>query len=581
MLNGFALHEVICDERGNPINFRYLEVNPAFEKIIQRDAEQIVGKTVLEVLPNLENFWIETFGQVALRGRPIHIQRFSAELERYFDVLAFSPAKMQFAIVITDITDQKRAENVISHNEEMFRCTFEQSPVGAAMVGLDWRFQKVNQELCRLTGYSASELVGLRFLDIFHDEDPGFDSRYIQEVCNGKNNRYRVDKRCVRKDSTTTWIRLSVSLVRDRHQEPLYYLPMLEDINDRKRLEEEKNTLLQLLDIVNGESDLDKMLESILAFLKSWAEIDAIAVRLKQGEDFPYFKTNGFPQEFVHREWSLQSLYNKGAITACRGNGQPPPLDCMCGYVIRESLDNPESLFTDKGSFYTNSTTLFLRQYTEDETPVKLRKHCNVAGYESVLLVPLRAGGVTVGLLQLNDKTTDKFSYEFVTTVERLADYISVAVAQRLVEEQLMAKQIELEEMNSALKVLLKTRENDVLEYEQEILANIKQLVLPSIDNIKAGNLSVQQKAHLNILQSNLENISSPFAKKLVSAPVLLSPVLLQIAEFIKSGRSSKEIAELQGISVKTVETYRKRIRERLNLHNTKVNLRTYLMNIT
>ncbi len=578
MLNGFALHEVICNASGQVVNYRYLEVNSAFERITNLAADQIVGKTVLEVYPDLEEFWLVTFGQVALRRQPIHFQKFSKVLKRHLDVLAFSPAEMQFAIVITDITDQKRAEIAISHNEELFRYTFDQSPIGAAMVGLDLRFKKVNQELCRITGYSAGEFDGLGFADIFYDEDWRIDLKHVHNLFEGQEDQYTSDRRCVGKDGKRIWIRLSVRLVRDRQKKPLYYLPMMEDINDQKRLEEEKDILLQLLDIVNAESDLENMLETILCFLKSWAQVDAIAFRLKRGGDYPYFKTNGFPQEFVLREWNLERQDGMERAVAGRGNGQSPYLECMCGHVIRGSAGNSEPFFTPKGSFYSNSTTLFLNEYTYKRKVGTLRNHCNAAGYESVLLVPLRAGGNTLGLLQLNDRKRDQFPAESVATVERLADYISVAVAQRLIEEQLMAKQSELEEMNSALRVLLKTRENDALEHEREIMANIKQLVLPSIDNIKAGNLSVQQKAHLNVLQSNLENILSPFAKQLTSAPVSLSPALLQIAEFIKRGRSSKEIAELQGISVKTVETYRKRIRERLNLQNSKVNLRTYLM---
>ena len=579
MPNGFALHEVICDDIGHPINYRFLEINSAFEQLTSLTAEQVIGKTVLEVLPDLEKFWIDTYGQVALHRQTIHFQKFSVELKRHFDVLAFSPAKKQFAVVITDITEQKRAESALSNSEEIFRRTFDQSPIGAAMVGLDYRFTKVNQEFCRITGYSADELVGLSFADITHTDDVDLDMQQACELIQGKIDQYQMDKRYIRKDRKPIWVRLSVRLIRDTQNEPLYFLPMIEDINEHKKLIKEKDISLKLLQIINEDSDLEKLSESLLCFLKSWLKIDAIGIRLKKGEDFPYFKTYGFSQEFVRRESSLCCPDRKVKIVS-EGENQPY-LECLCGYVIGNGRDHSLPFFTPKGSFYTNSTTMLLEQSADFQMPENMRQHCLEAGYESVLLIPLRTGGNTVGLLQLNDTNKNRFPPDLVSVIERLAEYISVAVVQRLAEECLLVKQTELEEMNAALKVLLRTREKDLLEHDRGILANIRQLVLPSIERIRAGSLSVQQKAQLNILQGNLENISSPFAKHMSASHIALTPTLIQIAKLIKNGLSNKEIAETRGISIKTVETYRKRIRERLNLQNSKINLRTHLMNMT
>jgi DNA-binding CsgD family transcriptional regulator len=164
--------------------------------------------------------------------------------------------------------------------------------------------------------------------------------------------------------------------------------------------------------------------------------------------------------------------------------------------------------------------------------------------------------------------------------MERLAGHISVAVLQRLAEENLKIKQAELEELNAALKILIRNREEDLLEHDRGILVNIRQLILPSIERLKLGSLDLQQKSQLNILESNLETISSPFAKKLSSVNSALTPALIEVADMIKKGLTNKEIARILGISVKSVETYRKRIRERLNLKNTKMNLRAHLLSI-
>ena len=113
MLSGFALHEVICDENGNPCDYRFLEVNPAFGRLTGLSSEEMIGKTVLEVLPGTEPYWIEAFGKVALTGKPVQLENYSKELDRYYEVSAFSPSPGQFAVTFMDVTERKRAEQAL------------------------------------------------------------------------------------------------------------------------------------------------------------------------------------------------------------------------------------------------------------------------------------------------------------------------------------------------------------------------------------------------------------------------------------------------------------------------------------
>lgn len=110
MLNGFALHEILLDENDNPKDYRFIAVNPAFEKLTGLSADAILGKTVLEVLPKTEPYWIETYGKVALTGEPTLIENYSQELDRYYRVFAFSPTRGQFAALFEDITSHKKNE---------------------------------------------------------------------------------------------------------------------------------------------------------------------------------------------------------------------------------------------------------------------------------------------------------------------------------------------------------------------------------------------------------------------------------------------------------------------------------------
>ena len=110
MTEGFALHEVVCDSEGHPCDYRFLAVNPAFEQLTGLRRKEVIGKTVLEVMPTTEPEWIQTYGRVALTGEPAHFERYSGGLDRHYEVFAYRPAPGQFACVFLDITERQRTE---------------------------------------------------------------------------------------------------------------------------------------------------------------------------------------------------------------------------------------------------------------------------------------------------------------------------------------------------------------------------------------------------------------------------------------------------------------------------------------
>jgi diguanylate cyclase len=118
---GLANHEIICDEAGNPVDYRFVSVNDSYERLTGMHREDIVGRTVLQVMPNVEKYWIETYGQVALTGKAEHFENYSAELDKYFSVNAYSPKPGQFATIIDDITEKKKTQVRIKKSEKLFQ----------------------------------------------------------------------------------------------------------------------------------------------------------------------------------------------------------------------------------------------------------------------------------------------------------------------------------------------------------------------------------------------------------------------------------------------------------------------------
>ena len=113
MTSAFALHEIILDEAGVPVDYSFIEMNPAFEKLTGLKADNLIGRRVKEVLPDTESYWIETYGWVALSGESIRFENFSRDIGKYFDLLAFCPMPGQFAVIFNDITERKQAELLV------------------------------------------------------------------------------------------------------------------------------------------------------------------------------------------------------------------------------------------------------------------------------------------------------------------------------------------------------------------------------------------------------------------------------------------------------------------------------------
>jgi DNA-binding CsgD family transcriptional regulator len=145
-------------------------------------------------------------------------------------------------------------------------------------------------------------------------------------------------------------------------------------------------------------------------------------------------------------------------------------------------------------------------------------------------------------------------------------------------EAQLEIQAGELEEVNTALRVLLKRRDEDKTELEEKVLYNVKELVAPYIERLKSSELDAKQIAYVSILESNLNDIVSSFTHKLSSKYLGLTPTEIQIANLVKQGRTTKEIAKILYSSDRTVEFHRKNIRKKIGIVNRKVNLRSHLL---
>jgi len=241
MLDGFSLHEIIRDEQGKPVDYRFLAVNPAFERMTGLKAQDITGKTVREVLPGIEPHRIETYGKVALTGEPVFFEDCAKEAGRHFQVTAFRPAPDEFACILADITERKRAEEALQESEGRFRSIAEQSSDLIALTDAEGVIVYASPASMRLFHARPEEMTGCHFTR-FLDESaiPAATAAFRDTMEHGRSVA-SLELKMRRKDGSTFVGEMAGSLCHSALRRGT--LVTIRDITGRKRAEEEREEL--------------------------------------------------------------------------------------------------------------------------------------------------------------------------------------------------------------------------------------------------------------------------------------------------------------------------------------------------
>jgi PAS domain S-box-containing protein len=336
------------------------------------------------------------------------------------------------------------------------------------------------------------------------------------------------------------------------------YVHFISDISVRKRAEEEVrrnfdiqkviNTILQRsLESIPLAELLDRTLDLILA-------IPWLAVESKGG----IFIVGDEPGVLVMA--SQRGLAKENQKRCAR----IPFGECLCG----KAASAKEIVFSDS---------------------IDKRHEISYEGMSSHghYCVPILFAGKTLGVINLYLQEGHRPSHgerEFLTAI---ANALASVMARKRTDDALKKREKELEiktgnleEMNSALKVLLQRREEDRKELEEKVLFNVKELVVHYIEKLRNTGLDRRQAGFVDILESNLQSIVSPFSRTLSHVYLNLTSAEIEIADLVRQGKSTKEMAELLNVSSRTVEFHRKNIRRKLGIGQKKANLRTRLLSL-
>jgi PAS domain S-box-containing protein len=332
MTEGFALHEIVCNADGVPVDYRFLEINPAFEKQTTLIRNKVVGRLVSEVLPGIGPEWIETYGKVALTRTPVRFENYAAPLERYYDVYAFSPVPRQFATLFSDITERKRGEESLRESESVLRSFFDSSGVMRGIIEViaedDVRHITDNKATADYIGLTPETMKNKLGSEL--GESRGILRMRVSHFMESKQSgkpvifEYR-DKRGDRE----AWLHTTVSYLGTPPQGFPRFAYVILDLTERRKAEEK---IARLLSEVREEKD------RLSALINSISDEIWFADTKKR---FTLANPSAFLEFRLHPGDDIDVENLAGNLDVLRPDGTPrpveeaPPLRALGGEIVR------------------------------------------------------------------------------------------------------------------------------------------------------------------------------------------------------------------------------------------------------
>jgi two-component system cell cycle sensor histidine kinase/response regulator CckA len=309
---------------------------------------------------------------------------------------------------------------------DLFAAAFEHAPVMMAISAHNQDiFLQVNREFERVSGYSREEVLGKsvvglgliapeerdRVAEVLGEGGPGLGIELWFRAKNGAPRKCLCSVVPVRIGGVARMLALGI------------------DVTGRARYEVERGLTIKLLGLLNAPSAMREMMEGTISLLQKFTGCDAVAVRVREGGDFPFYTTWGLSNEFVREESSL-----------CAGDNSA--LECLCGAVLKGEFKPGLEVVTAYGSYWTNSLSDLVSGPMAGCLPESLRGRCLREGYEAVAQIPLRFAGRTLGLMQFNYARRGSITPESVAFLEHAAKSIATAIEQRQTQAALRASEL-------------------------------------------------------------------------------------------------------------------------------------------
>ncbi|MFZ4441278.1 MAG: PAS domain-containing protein, partial [Syntrophales bacterium] len=294
--------------------------------------------------------------------------------------------------VTRNITGRKLAEANLRISEERYRLLAENANDVIWTMSLDGRITYVSPSVERMRGFTPGEAMNQPLDEILTPDSAASSLRYWKELAARLQaglppQRFHGEYEYYCKDGSTVWTDVQViPYVVGVNSQPAEILGVTRDIGERKQAEEYREMRQEILAILNEPEDSPDAMQRVLAVLKARTRCSAVAIRLQEGADFPYFAQDGFPADFLRTENTLISRDADGLM--CRDKDGNVRLECTCGLVMEGRTDPANSLFTRGGSFWTSDSFPLLDLPSDQDPRHHPRNQCMHHGYASFALVP-------------------------------------------------------------------------------------------------------------------------------------------------------------------------------------------------
>ena len=352
-------------------------------------------------------------------------------------------------ITMSDITTRRLADEALLENRQRLSNIIEFLPTATMAIDKEGRVIIWNKAVEEMTGISASEMIGKGdhaymipfygeprrgLMDFILEEHEEITSQYSRIIRNNDAIITEVFGSALY-GNKGAWIFAKAAPLRDIDGNILGAIESIRDISDQKLTETYVEMSRDVLQILNQPGNITDSIRNVLAIIKTMTKVDAIGVRLQNGDDFPYLAQNGFSADFLLTENSLIDRTVDGGV--CRNQDGNIQLECTCGLVISGKTDPANQFFTPGGSFWTNDSHPLLEIPASEDLRFHPRNNCIHQGYSSVALIPIRDQERIVGLIQFNSKRKNCFTLAMIELLEGIASHIGEALIRKQNEEAL------------------------------------------------------------------------------------------------------------------------------------------------
>lgn len=368
------------------------------------------------------------------------------------------------------ISNRKKREETEIQLKKLTQA-IEQSSASIVITNLKTEIEYVNPAFTELTGYSFAEVIGKnpRILKSGFTPESIYPELWQHltnkmpwhgELCNKKKN------------GEIFWEQATISPIANEQGEITNYVAVKENITEKKKAESNQILTNKILQVLNSDINLHDLIASVLKLIQEETKFSAIGLRLKEGNDFPYFEQIGFKNSFLLTENQLIAKDKNKNV--CLDKDGRPLLECTCGMVLSEKINHSNPLLTKAGSFYTNNSFPFLELPPDQDPRLHPRNNCIHHGYGSVAIIPIRANDVTIGTLQLNDKKINAFTEETINYFETICVNIGNMFLRKQLEHELQKSNTELRTLSNHLQTIREEERSDIAkEIHDELSQNL------------------------------------------------------------------------------------------------------------